>query len=316
MGLKVFASTPLSLTKQLIRCENLLKECKEAFVLSDQKTLEESLVDLELILDSLSQNPALHGYPTMQARVTQIKMEAREIRDYMDPVLATGKNTSVVEMNAEMTTSVQNPDQQPEIKEYAEALEMIFMLMQDTATMSGRIREVESENETLKSDLSRYKTGIFFGLGFGYNYFMNAPLTYYVQEDSTLASYGETRGMSFILSGFLAYKITPKHSVIFNVPLGDITNRDDFRIGLFNKKMAGGLGYGYNLGNVSIICIVNVSPYEQIAYNILKAERFEEDQFTRIDPGIYPNVTRYSPSCTIGLSYNFAAPERFIMEGF
>lgn len=170
--------------------------------------------------------------------------------------------------------------------------------------------------ETLNIELDKYTRGIYVGFGFGYNYFTNGPLSYYIKPDSTVAQYGKPNGMSFIFSGFVAYKINPKNSIIFNVPLGDITSRQDYRVGIFNKKMAGGLGYGYNMGSVSIIGIINISPYEELAFDLLTDEKFEGRKFSSLDMKDFPTVTKFSPSITIGFSYNFIAPDKLSFENF
>ncbi|MCB9261357.1 MAG: hypothetical protein H6607_03120 [Flavobacteriales bacterium] len=182
-------------------------------------------------------------------------------------------------------------------------------LSYDTAQLKQTIRDLTTEKNELENQVNRFKNGIFLGLGFGFNYFFNNPQSYYVKPDSTLGTYGRTNGMSFILSGFMAYKISEKNSLIFNVPLGDVTNRDEFKIGLFNQKMAGGIGFGRNLGNVSLIGIINISPYEQVEYELIKNEKFEYEKFTKITPDDLPSTTRYSPSITFGFSYNFL-PEK------
>lgn len=181
----------------------------------------------------------------------------------------------------------------------------IELLQRDTVDLKKEIVTLQTENMALGKELSQYKNGIFFGIGFGFNYFTSSPPKYYVKNDSTIGEYGNENGLSFILSGFMAYKIKEKHSLIFNVPLGDVTNREEFKIGLFNQKMAGGIGYGRNLGNVSLIFIMNISPYESIERELLAEEKFDMEKYTKIDPRDYPSTTRYSPSFTLGFSYNF-----------
>ncbi|MFT7592385.1 MAG: hypothetical protein ACI9UJ_002321, partial [bacterium] len=187
----------------------------------------------------------------------------------------------------------------------------IELLQRDTIDLNREIISLKEENTDLNLELNGYKNGIFFGIGFGFNYFTSSPPKYYIKNDSTIGEYGNENGLSFILSGFMAYKIKEKHSLIFNVPLGDVTNREEFKIGLFNQKMAGGIGYGRNLGNVSLIFIMNISPYEYIEKDLLLEEKFEMEKYTKIDPHDYPSSTRYSPSFTVGFSYNFQTSGKF-----
>lgn len=181
----------------------------------------------------------------------------------------------------------------------------IELLQRDTTNLGKEILDLKEENKELKTELTRFKHGVFFGLGFGFNYFVNSPPKYYVTSDSSIGEFGSENGLSFILSGFMAYKVNEKHSLIFNIPLSDVTNREEFKIGLFNQKMAGGLGYGRNLGNVSLIFIMNVSPYNVLEKELLKDEKFEYEKYSLINPSDYPSTTKYSPSFTLGFSYNF-----------
>jgi hypothetical protein len=194
--------------------------------------------------------------------------------------------------------------------EQLELTRKIELLQRDTLDLRNEIAVLKADNLDLGIELDRFKNGVFFGVGFGFNYFTGSPPKYYVRKDSTIGEYGNQNGLSFILSGFMAYKIREKHSLIFNVPLGDVTNREEFKIGLFNQKMAGGIGYGRNLGNVSLIFIINISPYESIEKELLIDEKFDIEKYTKINPQDYPSVTRYSPSFTIGFSYNFQANGR------
>ena len=50
---------------------------------------------------------------------------------------------------------------------------------------------------------------------------------------------------------------------------------------------------------------MNISPYESIERELLRDEKFDLEKYTKIDPHDYPSTTRYSPSFTVGFSYNF-----------
>lgn len=213
-------------------------------------------------------------------------------------------NAQVVELR---DTAVTHSSQAREVSysDHKQIENRLEELRLDTQEMMISIRDLRRENAELREELYRFKHGVFFGIGFGFNYFLSSPPNYYLKTDSTIGVYGNESGMSFILSGFMAYKINEKHSLIFNVPLGDITNRDEFKIGLFNQKMAGGIGYGRNLGNVSIIGIINISPYDKIELEVVEDEKFRDGKFSKVDPSDLPSTTYYSPSFTIGFSYNF-----------
>ncbi len=207
-----------------------------------------------------------------------------------------------------------------ELRATSEVLEMqlkqlelnqkVELLKRDTHDLKTRVKLLEAANKQIQDELEQYQKGVFFGLGFGFNFFINSPPKYFIKPDSTIGSYGESNGVSFILSGFMAYKLDANNSLIFNVPLGDVTNREEFKIGLFNQKMAGGIGYGRNIGNISMILIVNMSPSEYIELDIIQQEKFEEEKYSKVNPSNYPSTTRYSPSFTIGFSYNFKSNDR------
>lgn len=189
----------------------------------------------------------------------------------------------------------------------------LFDLMRDTMLLNERLRRMEyrnleliTSNQGLKDKLRKYEKGVFGGLSFGFNLFFNQAQQYYVQSDSTLGVYGKSNGVSFIISGVLGYKINERHSIIFNVPLQDFTGDSQTAIGLFNQRMAGGLGYGLNLQQLSFIAILNISPYHKVETDLLAEHKFAEERvMQKLEVENLPSTQAYSPSFTIGVSYNF-----------
>lgn len=189
----------------------------------------------------------------------------------------------------------------------------LFELMRDTMLLNERLRRMEyrnmelmAANQELSHKLRKYEQGVFGGLSFGFNFFFNQARQYYVQSDSTLGVYGKSKGMSFIISGVLGYKINERHSILFNVPLQDFTGDSQTAIGLFNQRMAGGLGYGLNLQQLSFIAILNISPYDKVETELLKEHKFADDAvMQKLALEKLPTTQAYSPSFTIGVSYNF-----------
>ncbi len=187
-----------------------------------------------------------------------------------------------------------------------------YYLRMDTIRWSDRCRkakenEVKSKIQTkaFEKRLKLYEHGTYWGLSLGFNYFFNNPPNYYIKPDSTIGTIGTPKGVSFLVSAIIGYKFNEKHSFIFNVPLGDFTRNSQNAIGLFNQKLAGGLGYGYHISGVSIIAIINVSPYEKLAPELLDGKKIEGNVYSKIDLKDYPTSTAYSPSFTLGMSYNF-----------
>lgn len=187
-----------------------------------------------------------------------------------------------------------------------------YYLRMDTIRWSDRCRkakenETRSKNQTklLEKRLKSYEHGTYWGLSLGFNYFLNNPPNYYIKPDSTIGTIGTPKGLSFLVSAIVGYKFNERHSFIFNVPLGDFTRNSQNAIGLFNQKLAGGLGYGYHISGVAIIAILNISPYEKLAPELLDGKKIEGDVYSKIDLNNYPTSTAYSPSLTLGMSYNF-----------
>lgn len=187
-----------------------------------------------------------------------------------------------------------------------------YYLRMDTIRWGEKCRkakenETRSKNQTkiLEKKLRLYEHGTYWGLSLGFNYFLNNPPNYYIKPDSTIGTIGSPKGLSFLVSAIVGYKFNEKHSFIFNVPLGDFTRNSQNAIGLFNQKLAGGLGYGYHISGVAIIAILNISPYEKLAPELLDGKKIEGDIYSKIDLNSYPTSTAYSPSFTIGMSYNF-----------
>lgn len=103
----------------------------------------------------------------------------------------------------------------------------------------------------------------------------------------------------------MGINLTKNTVLFFNVPLGDFTRNSQNAIGLFNQKLAGGLGYGYHISGVAVIGIINISPYEKLAPEILGGKKIEGDVYSKLNLKDYPTSAAYSPSFTIGMSYNF-----------
>ena len=171
----------------------------------------------------------------------------------------------------------------------------------------SRDNEVRAKNQTksLERKIRQYEHGTYWGLSLGFNYFFNNQPNYYIKPDSTIGVLGSPSGLSFLVSAIVGYKFNEKHSFIFNVPLGDFTRNSQNAIGLFNQKLAGGLGYGYHIAGVALIAILNISPYEKLAPELLDGKKIEGEIYSRIDLSNYPTSTAYSPSITLGMSYNF-----------
>lgn len=180
-------------------------------------------------------------------------------------------------------------------------------LEQQVEKLEKRIVELEAENQAASLTIFQ---DVQVGLSFGFNYFLNGEQSYYLKEDSTIGSFGNKQGVSGMLSALLGYRIQHKHSVFLNVPLGDISPNPNQAIGVFNKKVAGGLGYGYNYKDLSIIGVINIFPYKKPALEILQAYKLEGEPLTLVDVNNLPTTMAYSPSLTVGVCYNFLGKDK------
>ncbi len=179
----------------------------------------------------------------------------------------------------------------------------------------ARVEERMKNLEELAAKPKDHFSNVQIGLSFGFNAYANGPKSYYIQPDSTMGAYGTTRGVTGMLSALIGYKVHPRHTLYLNVPLSDLTNGPSQTIGIFNKKVAGGLGYGYNMGRVSLIAVVNVYPYEDLAYEILKEKKYEQEPYTTVTQENLPTITQISPSVTLGLCYNFIKARDLFRSG-
>lgn len=89
-----------------------------------------------------------------------------------------------------------------------------------------------------------------------------------------MGSFGQSRGVSGMLSALIGYSINQKHSIYLNVPLRDFNAGNAAILGVFNRKVAGGIGYGYVVGTISFITVINIYPYEKPALEILEGKKF------------------------------------------
>lgn len=191
----------------------------------------------------------------------------------------------------------------------------VDMLREDSLKHIREIQRLKSEQSlwseersALMQKLDQHLNSVQLGFSCGFNYFFIDEPRYYVKPDSSIGHVGNGEGVSFIVSGILGYRISERHSVFFNIPLGDFSRSDGTGIGVFNRRAAGGLGYGYNIGKISAVFIVNISPYKQIEPEVLTDLKLSDGAYSSVSTENYPYQTRYSPSFTIGISYNILRP--------
>ena len=179
-------------------------------------------------------------------------------------------------------------------------------LQSEIKILETRIQELESSENKKSNDLSK----VVFGLSFGFNAYVNGPRSFYIKDDSTLGSFGESRGLSGMLSALIGYSIKPKHSVYLNVPLNDFGVGNNATLGVFNRKVAGGIGYGYVVGSIAFITVINIYPYEEPALDILKDKKYAQEPLTLARLEDIPTVSRVSPSITIGVCYHLKSTSK------
>ncbi|MGB1038177.1 MAG: hypothetical protein ACPGYY_05970 [Bacteroidia bacterium] len=177
------------------------------------------------------------------------------------------------------------------------------------------ISDLEKRLEVIETPVLKRRDNaknIQLGLSFGFNGYVNGPRSYFVKEDSTLGTYGNTKGVTGMLSALIGYKVHNKHTIYLNIPLSDLTNGPNQTIGIFNKKIAGGLGYGYNIDRVSVIAVINMYPYEDLATKVVRNKKYNQEPYTALNREGLPTETLVSPSITIGMCYNFLQPKELL----
>ena len=167
--------------------------------------------------------------------------------------------------------------------------------------LQQRLEAIELQLEAERENSDKIQVG----LSFGFNYFRNASLDYYVAADSSLGVYGNRTGVSGMLSAMLGYRFKPNHSILINIPLGDFSGDPNRAIGVFNKRIAGGLGYGFNMDQLALIGVVNLYPYEEVALDVVQGKKLPQEPFTIPDVSNLPKQNNVSPSITIGVCYYF-----------
>jgi len=97
--------------------------------------------------------------------------------------------------------------------------------------------------------------------------------------------------------------------VVINIPLGDFTSNSDRAIGLFNNRIAVGLGYSMapfkDVPYLSFTGILNMSPFEKLDFETLKSEKVLLPKYTKLKPQDFGSTTDISYSFTIGIVYSF-----------
>jgi hypothetical protein len=216
--------------------------------------------------------------------------------------------------------SIKMSDSPPTVKDSMKLTILILehrvdLLQEDSLEQELEIQRLKSEQSlwteersALMQKLDQHLNSVQLGFSCGFNYFLTDEPRYFVRPDSSIGHVGSSEGVSFIVSGIIGYRITEKHSVFFNIPLGDFSRSDGTGIGVFNRRAAGGLGYGYNIGKISAVFIINISPYKQIEPEVLADLKLEDDTYSGVAIEDFPYQTRYSPSFTVGISYNILRP--------
>lgn len=184
----------------------------------------------------------------------------------------------------------------------------------DLATTQQLNKEYTDKLQLSTSEINKYKSAVKIGLSIGFNSYWNNQKDYIVQKDSTVKEIGNGNGASGIISGVVSIRLSKpdnpiQHNVVINIPLGDFTNNSDRAIGLFNNRIAVGLGYSVapfeDVPYLSFTGIFNMSPYERLDYETLRSEKVIQPKYTKLKPEDFGATTDISYSFTIGVVYSF-----------
>jgi hypothetical protein len=197
---------------------------------------------------------------------------------------------------------------------YDDLLKAKENLIADNALSKDEVQRLKEKNKELDSKLESYSSSVKIGLSIGFNYYWNNQVDYIVQPNSQVKESGSPEGMSGIISGVVTIRLSnkdkfPQHNAVINIPLGDFTSSSDRAVGIFNNRIAVGLGYSMspfeNAPNLSFTGIFNVSPYQRIDYDLIKDINFNLPTFTKLKPDDYGATTSVSASFTVGIVYSF-----------
>jgi hypothetical protein len=187
-------------------------------------------------------------------------------------------------------------------------------LLTSNALSQDEAKRLKDKNIELDNKLETYSSSVKLGLSIGFNYYWNNQVDYIVQANSQVKESGSPEGLSGIISGVVTIRLSskdkfPQHNAVINIPLGDFTSSSDRAVGIFNNRIAVGLGYSLtpfkNAPNLSFTGIFNVSPYQKIDYDLIKDINFNLPTFTKLKPDDYGATTAVSGSFTIGVVYSF-----------
>lgn len=196
-------------------------------------------------------------------------------------------------------------------------------LVEENATSKSEVKRLNDsitvlvdQNEEFTRQLNSFYSAVKVGLSIGFNGFVNNQLDYLVRSDSTIRESGSRSGVSGIISAIVAIRLDErnKNNIIVNIPLGDFTSNPSQAIGLFNQRIAVGLGYARSLSKVSpnllFSASLNISPYEQIDYKEINSKKVKLPEYTKLKPENYGATIAYSYSLTIGIVYTFNAGKK------
>jgi len=189
--------------------------------------------------------------------------------------------------------------------------EAILDLKSELGRNEEKVKNLEAENKRLSDKMNIFSSAVRAGLSIGFNYFWNNQRDFIVGLDSTATELGDGKGMSGIISGVVAVRLTPnnKNHIIINIPLGDFTSSADQAVGLFNNRAAVGLGYAIspfeNTPHLAFTGIFNISPYQKIDPKLIEDFKFNDPYFTKLDPTRYGATSEVSYSITFGIIYSF-----------
>lgn len=215
----------------------------------------------------------------------------------------------IIESNDEKTTRI--AELENENAKLSTDYEAILEIKSELGRNEEKVKNLELENKRLTEKMNVFSSAVRAGLSIGFNYFWNNQRDFIVGIDSTATELGDGKGMSGIISGVVAVRLTQnnKNHLIINIPLGDFTSSADQAVGLFNNRAAVGLGYAIspfeNTPHLAFTGIFNISPYQKIDSKLIEDFKFNDPYFSKLDPARYGATQEVSYSITFGIIYSF-----------
>ncbi len=183
----------------------------------------------------------------------------------------------------------------PLVQRIANLEELVYKL--------NKTLELSLGSENVNPQIPGFKPSFELALGAGFHLFNSSPPQYIINSDSQLLVYGGMGGITSMINGVIAYRITPLSGVFMNIPLIELSAKRQNSFGLFSGSFMIGFGYIRHLDAISFYGSVNIQPYQLIIEDYILNNKIEQAPYTPLDISTLPTYTAYSHSLSLGVAF-------------